>query len=93
MGDLDLDAAQIDYIAEHCRDVKDAQMRKEFSAFIRDKSDEEKTEARKEWFETDMPVMLEKVEKAVKLTSGKDGYAFGEKIRTQMLQSFRFYDS
>uniref|UniRef100_A0A7S2JZ40 Glutathione transferase n=1 Tax=Leptocylindrus danicus TaxID=163516 RepID=A0A7S2JZ40_9STRA len=79
MGDSDLDAAQIDCIAEHCRDVKDAQMRKGFSAFNRDKSDEEKTEARKEWFETDMPVMLEKVEKAVKLTSGKDGYAFGEK--------------
>ena len=79
MGDSDVDAAQIDCIAEHCRDVKDAQAKKGFSAFARDKSDEEKAEARKEWFETDMPVMLEKVEKAVKLTSAKDGYAFGDK--------------
>ena len=79
MGDSDIEAAQIDCIAEHCRDVKDAQVKKGFSAFTRDKTEEEKAESKKEWFETDMPAMLEKLEKAVALTSGKSGYAFGEK--------------
>jgi len=79
MGSSDFEAAQIDCVAEHCRDVKDAQMRKGFSAFSRDKSEEEKLEARKEWFETDFPAMLEKMEKAVQITSEKDGYAVGEK--------------
>ena len=31
------------------------------------------------WFETDFPAMLEKMEKAVQITSEKDGYAVGEK--------------
>jgi len=79
MGNSDIDSAQIDCIAEHCRDIKDAQMKKGFSAFNRDKSEEEKLKARKEWFEIDMPQMLEKVEKAVKMTSEKDGYALGNK--------------
>jgi glutathione S-transferase len=80
MGDSDIEAAQIDCIAEHCRDVKDAQAKKGFSMFTRDKTDEEKAESKKEWYETDMPAMLEKLEKAVALTSGKAGYAVGEKI-------------
>ena len=79
MGDSDIAAAQIDCISEHCRDVKDAAMRKGFSAFTRDKTDEQKAAARMEWFQTDMPLMLTKLEKAVQLTSGGDGYAAGEK--------------
>lgn len=76
MGKSELEAAQIDCIAEHCRDVKDAAMRKGFSAFARDKTDDEKAAARKEWFESDMPTMLGKLEKAVQLSS--DGtYAVG----------------
>ncbi len=80
MGNSDIEAAQIDCIAEHCRDIKDAQAKKGFSMFTRDKTDEEKAESKKEWYETDMPAMLEKLEKAVALTSGKAGYAVGEKI-------------
>ena len=80
MGDSEIEAAQIDCIAEHCRDIKDAQAKKGFSMFTRDKTDEEKAELKKEWYETDMPAMMEKLEKAVALTSGKSGYAVGEKI-------------
>ena len=79
MGDSDIEEAQIDCIAEHCRDVKDAQVKKGFSFFTRDKTDEEKAEAKKEWFETDMPAMLEKIEKAVQATSKDKAYAVGEK--------------
>eukprot|EP00588_Corethron_pennatum_P012563 CAMPEP_0194280208 /NCGR_PEP_ID=MMETSP0169-20130528/16309_1 /TAXON_ID=218684 /ORGANISM="Corethron pennatum, Strain L29A3" /LENGTH=238 /DNA_ID=CAMNT_0039024847 /DNA_START=62 /DNA_END=775 /DNA_ORIENTATION=- len=76
-GNSDVEAAQIDCISEHCRDVKDAAAKKGFGAFTRDKTDEEKSVARKEWFGSDLPVMLEKVDKAVQLTSEKDGYAVG----------------
>ena len=78
MGSSDFEAAQIDCVAEHCRDVKDACQRKGFSAFSRNKTEEEKAVARKEWFETDMPGMLEKIEKALEHSSKKDGYAVGE---------------
>lgn len=79
MGSSDIEAAQIDCIAEHCRDVKDAAGKKGFSAFNREKTDEEKAAARKEWFENDMPTMLGKIEKAIGLTSGESGYAVGSK--------------
>lgn len=79
MGESDIASAQIDCIAEHCRDIKDGQMKKGFSMFNRDKTDEEKAAAQKEWFETDMPAMLGKLQKAVQITSEKDGYAVGGK--------------
>jgi glutathione S-transferase len=79
MGESDFEAAQIDCIAEHCRDVKDAQMRKGFSTFNREKSEEDKAKAKKEWFDVDMPQMLGKIEKVVKMTSSKNGYAVGNK--------------
>jgi glutathione S-transferase len=79
MGSNDIEAAQIDCIAEHCRDVKDAAARKGFSFFTKDKSDEEKAAAKKEWFETDMPTMLEKIDKAVALTSTESGYSVSNK--------------
>lgn len=77
MGRTPEDEAIIDCIAEHCRDVKDAARQKGFSKFTRNKSDEEKAEAKKEWFENDMPEMLGKMEEAVKETSAGPGYAFG----------------
>eukprot|EP00587_Corethron_hystrix_P007288 CAMPEP_0113309342 /NCGR_PEP_ID=MMETSP0010_2-20120614/7429_1 /TAXON_ID=216773 ORGANISM="Corethron hystrix, Strain 308" /NCGR_SAMPLE_ID=MMETSP0010_2 /ASSEMBLY_ACC=CAM_ASM_000155 /LENGTH=249 /DNA_ID=CAMNT_0000164585 /DNA_START=38 /DNA_END=787 /DNA_ORIENTATION=- /assembly_acc=CAM_ASM_000155 len=77
MGNNEVEAAQIDCISEHCRDVKDAAMRKGFSMFTKDKTDEEKAAARKEWFEDEMPAMLKKIEKAVELSSGEKGYAVG----------------
>jgi glutathione S-transferase len=79
MGQSPEDEAAIDCIAEHCRDVKDAAMRKGFSMFTRNKTDEEKAAARKEWFEADMPEMLLKIEQAVKET-GSLGYAFGSTL-------------
>ncbi len=78
MGKTPEEEGMIDCIAEHCRDVKDAARQKGFSKFTRNKSDEEKAEARKEWFDNDMPAMLMKIEEAVKETSKADGYSFGE---------------
>jgi len=80
MGSSDTDAALIDCISEHCRDVKDAQMRKRFSMFVRDRTDEEKEQAQTEWFETDMPAMLAKLEACVKTISTSKGCSVGSSI-------------
>mmetsp|Transcript_45233 Transcript_45233/g.74575 ORF Transcript_45233/g.74575 Transcript_45233/m.74575 type:complete len:151 (+) Transcript_45233:1-453(+) len=77
MGSTAIEEAQIDCIAEHCRDVKDMAQRKGFSAFAKNKSDEEKANARKEWFEQDLPLMLQKIESAVRMTSKESGYTVG----------------
>ena len=79
MGDSPEEEVTIDCIAEHCRDVKDAAMRKSFSAFAKGKTDEEKAEARKEWFETDLPAMLKKVDASV-LGTGNGVFAVGKKM-------------
>jgi len=76
----DTEAALIDCISEHCRDVKDAQMRKRFSMFVRDRTDEEKEQAQTEWFETDMPAMLAKLEACVKTISTSKGCSVGSSI-------------
>ena len=77
MGKTLEDEAMIDCIAEHCRDVKDAARAKGFSRFTKNKTEEEKAAARKEWFERDFPEMLMKIEDAVKETSDGNGCAFG----------------
>lgn len=77
MGSSDIEAAQIDCAAEHCLDVQTAQRNKGFSFFNREKSEEEKAAARKEWFETDMPTILGKIENSIVLTSEEIGYAVG----------------
>lgn len=77
MGKTPEEEAMIDCVAEHCSDVKDAARQKGFSKFTRNKTDEEKAEAKKEWFENDMPTMLMKIEEAVKQTSEADGCSFG----------------
>ena len=59
------------------RDVKDAARAKGFSKFTKNKSDEEKANDRGEWFASDMPGMLGKIEDAVKETSAAPGYAYG----------------
>mmetsp|Transcript_54017 Transcript_54017/g.114731 ORF Transcript_54017/g.114731 Transcript_54017/m.114731 type:complete len:250 (-) Transcript_54017:214-963(-) len=76
-GQTSEDEAIIDCIAEHCRDVKDAARQKGFSKFTKNKTDEEKARDRAEWFENDMPEMLDKIEEAVKETSVNPNYAFG----------------
>ena len=78
MGDSEVEASLVDCIAEHCRDVKDAQMRKGIPMFTRDKTDEEKAAAREEWYSEDMPTMLGKIETVVQKTSGATGYAVGK---------------
>merc|ERR1712224_40658 len=80
MGQSPEDEAMIDCIAEHCRDVKDAARAKGFSKFTRNKTDEEKATARKEWFETDLPELLGKIEEAVKETGDSEGHSFGSSM-------------
>ena len=80
MGSSEVEAAQIDCITEHCRDVKDAAMRKRFSPFVKDKSDEEKEADKKVWFEEEMPTMLSKMERAIQETSKAKGCAVGSTI-------------
>jgi glutathione S-transferase len=77
MGKTPEDEAMIDCIAEHCRDVKDAATRKGFSRFTKGKTDEEKAIARSEWFGTDLPDMLGKVEESISGTSECAGFSFG----------------
>jgi hypothetical protein len=55
-------------------------MRKRFSMFVRDRTVEEKEQAQKEWFETDMPAMLAKLEASVETISTSTGCAFGFSI-------------
>jgi len=65
MGSTPLEAALIDSVAEHVRDVVDAQRRKGFSIFNRDKSDEEKAQLKDEWYATDLPSWLKRIESGV----------------------------
>ena len=88
MGSSDVEAAQIDCVCEHIRDLKDAQIRKRFSMFVKDKSDEDKEADRKEWFEKDMPEMLSKIEQAIELTSQEKGCAVGSSISLADLTIF-----
>lgn len=80
LGTSETEAALVDCVAEHCRDVRDAAQRKGFSAFARDKTDEEKAAARREWFGTDLPALLTKIEEAVRCTSGAPGCAVGSAL-------------
>lgn len=80
MGKSPIEEALIDCMAEHCRDVRDAAMRKGFSAFSRGKTDEEKRVAREEWFKTDLPTMLGKINDAVQQTSEAKGFAVGSSL-------------
>lgn len=78
MGKNPEEQAMIDAIAEHCRDVRDAQMRKGFSRFS-PKKEKEKAVARKEWFSKDLPVLLEKIDASVRET-GSAGYSVGSSM-------------
>lgn len=80
MGSNETEAAFIDCIAEHCRDVEDAQAKKRFSMFVKDRTDDEKKQAEKEWFETDMPALLTKIEASLKEGGAAKGRAVGSSI-------------
>jgi len=78
MGKNSFEAAQVDMIAEHTRDTRDAQRNKGFSSFAKDKSDEEKSRLRDEWFGTDLPSWLIKLETCITSMAGRSGaYAVG----------------
>ena len=79
MGDgSEFEASLVKCLTEHCRDVRDAQMRKGFSFFTKDKADEEEAVTTEEGFSVDMPRMLEKIVTVVQQTSGEKGYAVGK---------------
>ena len=78
-GASEFDACKIDAITEHARDIKDAQRTKGFSRFSQ-KSDEEKAAARSEWFETDLPSWLERLEACVAGYGGEPGCAVGDSL-------------
>jgi prostaglandin-H2 D-isomerase / glutathione transferase len=77
MGKDDIEAAQIDCIAEHCVDVRKAQNDKGFSMYNKKNTAEEKETLRNEWFNTDLPTMLGKIEQCVAQTSRAKGFAVG----------------
>jgi len=72
MGGSAFEAAQIDMLAEHVRDVKDAQGRKGFGPFSRDKTEEEKKALAEEWYSSDLPSWLRRIEACVVGLSGRD---------------------
>lgn len=80
MGTTPEEEAVIDCIAEHCRDVKDAASKKGFSAFARDKTEEEKAAARAEWFDEGFSTMLVKIEDYVKDISTAEGVSVGSSM-------------
>jgi len=80
MGNTPEEEAVIDCIAEHCRDVKDAAMRKGFSQFTKDKTEEEKAKARAEWFDEGLPTMLVKIDDYVKEISTGEGFSVGSSM-------------
>jgi prostaglandin-H2 D-isomerase / glutathione transferase len=77
MGTDDIEAAQIDCIAEHFVDVRLAYMKKGFSVYNDKNTAEEKDKLRNEWFNTDLPTMLGKIELCVAQTSRAKGFAVG----------------
>ena len=88
MGRSEIEAAQIDCVTEHCRDIKDAQMRKRFSAFVKDRTDEEKAVDQKLWFEEEMPEMLTKLQAAIQVPSKAKGCAVGGSLSLADLAIF-----
>lgn len=54
MGSTPFESATIDMVTEHVRDVKDAQRAKRFSAFVKDKDEEQKAQDKEEWFSQDL---------------------------------------
>lgn len=89
MGEGETQEALVDCLAENARDVAEAQYKKGFSMFVKDKTDEEKVILKKEWFETDMPVMLGNLEESVASTSENEGFAVGSKLTYADVVIFR----
>eukprot|EP00282_Hemiselmis_andersenii_P008447 CAMPEP_0114124612 /NCGR_PEP_ID=MMETSP0043_2-20121206/8870_1 /TAXON_ID=464988 /ORGANISM="Hemiselmis andersenii, Strain CCMP644" /LENGTH=216 /DNA_ID=CAMNT_0001217503 /DNA_START=104 /DNA_END=754 /DNA_ORIENTATION=+ len=71
-GDNEVQAAQIEGIAEHVGDIK--------TAYIKAKGEADKEAAMAKWFSEDIKTWLGKLENAVKKTSGGKGFAVGTKL-------------
>lgn len=81
MGRSSFEAATIDMVAEHVRDVRDAQQRKGFSKMARGKTDEEKATLSAEWYGADLPGWLDRLEACVVQLSGQGAtHAVGGRI-------------
>jgi prostaglandin-H2 D-isomerase / glutathione transferase len=74
-GANDVEAAQIDCVCEHVRDIKDAYQK---VRGIQDKA--EKKAGMEKWFGTDLPEWCGKLEKSLKITSTTRGVAVGSKV-------------
>jgi len=61
MGQSPNEIGLVDCIAEHVGEINQAKSKKGFGMFTKGKSEEEKGRARMEWFETDLPAHLEKL--------------------------------
>jgi len=75
LGANEVEAAQIDAVCEHVRDIKDAYQK------VRGiQGEEEKKAGMEKWFATDLPEWCGKLEKALALTSTTPGVAVGSKV-------------
>jgi len=74
LGASDIEAAQIDALCEHVRDIKDAYQK------VRALPDEAKPAGMEKYFGTDLPEWCGKLEKAIALTSKTPGCAVGDKL-------------
>lgn len=73
MGSSPEEEAWVDAVAEHVRDINDAYSRKGLFSM---KDEEKKAEILKQWYETELPAFLTKLEKAL---PGATGFAVGSK--------------
>lgn len=81
MGKSPVEAARIDMVGEHVRDIKDAQRTKGFSPMSKGKTDEEKAALRGEWFGTDLPSWMARLETCLALMAGEGArHAVGDSI-------------
>jgi len=79
MGQSPNEDATVDCIAEHCSDIKQAASKKGFGRMTKGKSDEEKADARKEWFESEFSTYLEKLESMI-AGDTNNGFAVGKAL-------------
>jgi len=84
LGDTDVQAAQIDAIVEHTRDIREA-----FWKIFGIKDAEEKASATAKWYAEDLPGWYGKLEKVV----GPDGFAVGTKTSYADLALWSLLDS
>lgn len=74
MGNTPEEEAWVDAVAEHVRDINAEYMKKGLFGI---KDAEKKAELSKEWFDTELPALLKKLEAAL---PGASGFSVGEKM-------------